>query len=403
VKKTLALCGLVLIAISAASASDEKVLWNFSGTGGDGSNPFSNYFIADAKGNLYGTVASGGTYFAGIVFMLKPGGNETILYEFGQSGAADGDSPHGRLAFDADGNLWGTTLAGGTYGKGCIFEMTKHGSQWKEKVIYSFSTSGETDGNDPAAGLTIAPDGTLYSTAADGGAYSAGVIYRLRKTGKTWKQTVIHSFNFPAGEGGYPYEGMIMDAAGNLYGGTSAGGADDHGAVYRLSPGKNGWTYSTLYSFTGENGDGSGMYWIDLIRDKAGNIFGATSFGGTDGNGTVWELVYSKAKDSYTEQILHEFAARGDGNNPYGGLAMDSKGNLYGTTYTGGAEQAGIVFELSKSGKNWNETILHDFAGGATDGSKPTGNLFLDSAGSVCGMTDDGGTYNLGIAYCVKP
>ena len=229
------------------------------------------------------------------------------------------------------------------------------------------------------------------------------MIYSLKKTGTNWKQSAIHSFDLAAGEGGNPYEGVIMDAAGNLYGGTSSGGADDHGAVYRLSPGKSGWTYTNLYSFTGENGDGSGMYWIDLISDKAGNIYGATNFGGTDGNGTVWELVYSKAKGSYTEQILHEFAASGDGNNPYGGLAMDSKGNLYGTTLTGGADQVGVVYELSKSGKTWNETILHDFAGGATDGSKPTGNLFLDSAGSVCGMTDDGGTDNLGIAYCVKP
>jgi uncharacterized repeat protein (TIGR03803 family) len=318
---------LVLTAISAASASDEKVLWNFSGTGGDGSNPFSNYFIADAQGNLYGATASGGTYYAGIVFMLTPAGEETILYEFGQ-GAADGDSPMGRLAFDAQGNLWGTTLAGGTNGKGCVFELTKHGSQWKEKVIYSFSASGQTDGNDPAAGLTIAPDGTLYSTTADGGAYSAGVIYSLKKTGKTWKQSAIHSFDLSAGEGGNPYEGVIMDSASNLYGGTSDGGADDHGAVYRLSPGKSGWTYTTLYSFTGENGDGSGMYWIDLIRDKSGNLYGATNFGGTNGNGTVWELVYSKAKGSYTEQILNEFPATGDGNNPYGGLAMDSKGNL---------------------------------------------------------------------------
>jgi uncharacterized repeat protein (TIGR03803 family) len=387
---------------SAAWASEEKVLWNFSGTNGDGSNPWSNYFISDAKGNLYGATASGGTYSNGMVFMLTPAGEEKILYEFQGQGAGDGSAPHGRLAFDAKGNIYGTTQAGGTNGTGTVYELTKHGSAWKEQVLYTFS-SGGLDGTSPSAGMTIAADGTMYSTTPDGGAYSAGAIFSLKKTGKGWQQTVIHSLDFSAGEGGFPYEGLMMDAAGNLYGGAPSGGSGGAGVIYRLSPTKQGWQYTNIYNFTGQNGDGSQLYWIDLISDPAGNIYGATSFGGTNGTGTVWELVYSKAKKTYSESILYEFGTSGDGNNPYGGLARDSKGNLYGTTLNGGSDGLGVVYKVTKHGKTWKETIVHNFAGGTTDGGKPTGNLFMDSTGRVYGMAENGGTSNLGIVYRMTP
>lgn len=388
---------------SAAWASKENVLWNFSGTNGDGSNPWSNYFISDAKGNLYGATDSGGTNSDGIVFMLTPAGEEKILYEFQGQGAGDGSSPYGRLAFDTKGNIYGTTQSGGANGTGTVYELTKHGSGWKEKVIYTFSAGG-LDGADPSAGMTIAADGTMYSTTPDGGAYGAGAIFSLKKTAKGWQQTVIHSLNFPS-EGGFPYEGLMMDAAGNLYGAAPSGGSGSNGVIYRLNHTKQGWEYTNLYSFTGQNGDGGGLYWIDLISDSAGNIYGATSFGGTNGTGTVWELVYSKAKKTYSESILYEFGTgtSGDGNNPYGGLVMDSKGNLYGTALYGGSDGLGVVYKVTKHGKTWKETIVHDFAGGTTDGQSPTGNLFMDSTGRVYGMAENGGTSNLGIVYRITP
>lgn len=389
--------------VSTAWASKERVLWNFSDTNGDGSQPWSNYFITDAKGNFYAVTASGGTYGEGTVFMLTPGGKETVLYEFQGQAANDGGSPHGRLAFDSAGNIYGTTQGGGVNGSGTVYELTKSGGKWKEQVIYAFSAAG-LDGASPSAGMTIASDGTMYSTTAGGGSYGAGAIFSLKKKGKTWKQTVIHSLNFPS-EGGFPYEGLMMDAAGNLYGGAPSGGSGGNGVIYRLSPTKSGWTYTNINNFTGQNGDGTGLYWIDLISDANGNIYGATSFGGTNGTGTVWELVYSKPKKTYKEKILYEFGASGsgDGNNPYGGLARDSKGNLYGTTLNGGSSGFGTAYELTKEGKTWKETILQDFAGGSTDGQYPTGNLFLDTKGGVCGMAENGGTYNDGIAYCITP
>jgi len=400
VKRFVGIFAVVLALALTSWASTEKVLWNFAG-GSDGSQPWSNYFISDAKGNLYAATAGGGTYSAGTVFMLSPAGKETVLYEFtGANG--DGNAPHGRLAFDAKGNIYGTTQSGGTNGTGTVYELSKRSGVWTEKVIYNFSATG-ADGISPSAGMTIAPDGTMYSTTPDGGAYSGGVIFSLKKTVKGWKQTVIHNINFPS-EGGFPYEGVMRDAAGNLYGVAPAGGASQQGVVYRLSPSKNGWVDTVLYSFTGQNGDGSGLYWIDLISDATGNIYGATSFGGTNGTGTVWKLVYSKTKKSYSESILYEFGSSGsgDGNNPYGGLAMDSKGNLYGTALNGGSSNLGAFYRLTKQGKTWKETILHSFVG-ANDGAQPTGNPYIDAQGRLYGMAETGGTANLGIVYRIKP
>jgi len=225
----------------------------------------------------------------------------------------------------------------------------------------------------------------------------------LKKTSKGWKQTVIQNLN-NSSTGGYPYEGLMMDTAGNLYGAAPTGGASGEGVIYRLSHTKKGWVDTVIYNFTGQNGDGSGLYWIDLISDKSGNIYGATSFGGTNGTGTVWELVYSDTKKSYSESILYEFGASGsgDGNNPYGGLAMDSEGNLYGTTLNGGASNLGTSYKLTKHGKIWKETVLHSFLG-ANDGSAPTGNPYLDAKGRVYGMAEVGGTSNLGVVYRITP
>ena len=401
-KSFVAIFAVVFALALTAWASTEKVIWDFGG-GSDGSGPWSNYFISDAKGNLYAATAAGGTYSSGVVFMLSPAGKETVLYEFKGQANGDGAAPHGRLAFDAKGNIYGTTQGGGTNGTGTVYELSpKKGGGWTEKVLYTFSATG-ADGNSPSAGMTIAPDGSMYSTTPDGGSFSGGVIFSLKKTSNGWKQKVIHNINFPS-EGGFPYEGLMRDAAGNLYGVAPSGGTSENGVVYRLSHTSKGWVDTVLYNFTGQNGDGSGLYWIDLISDSSGNIYGATSFGGTNGTGTVWELVYSKSKKTYSESILYEFgpSGGGDGNDPYGGLAMDSKGNLYGTALNGGSSGLGAFYKLTKQGKTWKETILHSFTGG-NDGNQPTGNPYIDAKGRLYGMTQTGGTANMGIVYRIAP
>ena len=401
-KRFVAIFAVVLALALTAGASTEKVVWDFKG-GSDGSGPWSNYFISDAKGNLYAATAAGGTYGAGTVFMLTPAGKETILYEFKGQSNGDGTGPHGHLTFDAKGNIYGTTQGGGTNGTGTVYKLSpKTGGGWTEKVIYTFSAAG-ADGTGPSAGMTIAADGTMYSTTPDGGAFGAGTVFSLKKTSTGWKQTVIQNLN-GSSNGGYPYEGLMMDAAGNLYGAAPTGGASGQGVIYRLSRTKKGWADKVLHSFTNANGDGSGLYWIDLISDTSGNIYGATSFGGTNGTGMVWELVFSATKKSYSERILYEFGASGsgDGNNPYGGLAMDSAGNLYGTTLYGGTSNIGTSYKLTKDGTTWKETILHTFAG-ANDGAQSTGNPYIDAKGRVWGMTETGGTSDLGVVYRITP
>jgi uncharacterized repeat protein (TIGR03803 family) len=401
VKRFVGMFAVVFALALTAWASTEKVLWNFGG-GSDGSGPWSDYFISDAKGNLYAATAAGGTYSAGTVFMLSPAGKETVLYEFTGSNG-DGNGPHGRLAFDAKGNIYGTTQGGGANSTGTVYELSpKKGGGWKEKVIYTFSATG-ADGTAPSAGMTIAADGTMYSTTPDGGAFQAGTVFSLKNTSKGWKQKVIQNLN-GSSNGGYPYEGLMMDAAGNLYGAAPTGGSGGQGVIYRLSHTSKGWVDTVLYNFTGQNGDGAGLYWIDLISDASGNIYGATGFGGTNGTGTAWELVYSQSKKKYSEKVLYEFGASGsgDGNNPYGGLTMDTKGNLYGTTLNGGPSNIGTFYKLTKQGKTWKETILHSFVGG-NDGNQPTGNPYMDAKGRLYGMTQTGGNSNLGIVYRITP
>jgi uncharacterized repeat protein (TIGR03803 family) len=406
--KSFPILALIVGLTAVAWASSETVLWNFSSSNGDGSGPWSNALISDSKGNLYGATSSGGTNSAGMVFEFSPNGSggytETILYDFKGQASADGARPYGSLAFDKLGNLFGTTQGGGANNTGTVYELSLKAGVWKEKVIYTFSATG-ADGSIPSAGVTIDKNGALYGTTTYGGANATGTVFQLTKVKNKWTEKVIHSFG-AAGDGTYPYAGVTLDTLGNLYGTTSIGGAGGSGSVYRLTAANGKWTETVLHSFTGQNGDGSGLYYISLISDAAGNLYGATGFGGTNNTGTVWELVYSKTKKTYSEKVLYSFGPIGgtDGNYPYGGLVMGKSGTLYGTTEQGGSSPiSGTVFELKKSGKNWTESILHNFIGGAGDGQDPSANLLIDAQGNLFGMAQFGGTSNSGIVYEVTP
>jgi uncharacterized repeat protein (TIGR03803 family) len=405
--KSFAVFALIVLVAVVAHASTETVLWNFSNSNGDGSAPWSNFFISDSKGNLYGVTGQGGTYSAGMVFELSPHGsggyNETILYEFKGSGNGDGSTPYGGLVFKK-GSLFGTTQGGGANGVGTVYKLSpKSGGGWTEKVIYSFSGTGG-DGQLPAAGVVIGKNGVLYGTTSFGGANSSGTVFQLTKTTKGWSEKVIHSFG-ASGDGSFPYGGLMLDALGNLYGTTSIGGAAGFGTVYQLTFTNKAWTETLLYSFTNANGDGGGLYYVNLISDKAGNLYGTTAFGGINNTGTVWELMYSKTKKTYSERVLYTFGVSGgsDGIYPYGGVVMGKPGTLYGTTEVGGSNpNGGTVYELKKSGKTWTESILHNFAAGS-DGQDPSGNLLRDAQGNLFGMAQFGGTSNDGIVYEVTP
>src|ERR1035441_9689320 len=256
-RAVLAIIAATLFVTSTWATAQEKVLYSFYG-GTDGNGPEAG-LIFDAAGNLYGTTGAGGTANTGTAFELTPtaggGWTEKVLYSFGAYGT-DGVVPYAGLIFDAAGNLYGTTYAGGTYYQyGTVFELTPAaGGGWTEKVLHNFVANG-TDGYYPWAGLAFDRFGNLYGTTSTGGTYEGGIVFELTPAGSGgWTETVLHRFG-NAMDGSGPLAGLIFDAAGNLYGTTSGGGTYD-GTVFELTPAGGGsWTEKVLWSF-GSGTDG---------------------------------------------------------------------------------------------------------------------------------------------------
>lgn len=390
-------CGALLLAIalklifglnSLAQAQTFTVLHKFNRSG-DGAWPRAGV-IRDAKGNLYGTTFDGGAFYYGAIFKLQVNGKETVLHSFT---GGDGLWPAAGLMRDAEGNLYGTTTMGGTseggmctYGCGTVFRLDTRG---KETVLHAF-TWENGDGALPMAPLVQDGDGNLYGTTNFGGlgcnGSGCGIIFKISKTGK-W--AVFYRF-IGGTDGLVPAGGIVLDAVGNLYGATTDGGSPNYGygTIYKVD--KNG-KHTVLYMLNGTS-DGSNPFG-SLVRDEAGNLYGTARGGGTsacgEGCGTVFKL---DNNSKFT--VLHTFTGGTDGGNPQTGLVRDSAGNLYGTTYEGGDVQCanegsygcGLVFRLDPKG---NYTVLHNFTGGA-DGVFPNG-LLLDSAGNLYGTTPEFG------------
>jgi uncharacterized repeat protein (TIGR03803 family) len=269
----------------------EKILHSFNG--GDGINPLAS-LIFDAAGNLYGTTTLGGDYIEGTAFELMPQGGgvwaEKILHNFNRNGA-DGDNPFASLIFDAAGSLYGTTYVGGADGGGTVFKLTpKAAGVWTEKILHDFNNNSK-DGFYPVASLIFDAAGNLYGTTVNGGAHGGGTVFELvPKSGGGWTEKVLYSFNTNGRDGTYPNASLIFNAAGNLYSTTYAGGAHNDGTVFELTPKVGGsWTEKVLHTF---NNLGRGGYkpYASLILDAAGNLYGTTSQGGAHGGGTVFKI-----------------------------------------------------------------------------------------------------------------
>lgn len=348
-------CGTVFgLTLAADLRWREKLLHTFNNDDASyGFDPQSG-LIFDAAGNLYGTTYYGGAHGYGTVFELMPtvsgGWTEKVLHSFTKNGK-DGYYPGANLVFDASGNLYGTTNLGGFYTVGTVFELTPNDDgSWREKVLHSFNNNFDFTGRDgfyPEAGLVFNASGYLYGTTLYGGVYGDGTVFELRPNEDgDWTEKVLHSFNTNGKDGYYPYAGLVSDTAGNLYGTTYAGGAYDEGTVFQLTATSGAWAERLLHSFSARGKDGYNPY-AGLIFDAAGNLYGTTLNGGAHNSGTVFELMPA-AGEHWTEKVLHHFAHDGkDGINPYAGLIFDAAGNLYGTTFAGGAYDEGTVFELT--------------------------------------------------------
>jgi len=322
---------------------------------------------------------------------------------------------------------------------GALLALTPSASaSWKEQVLYSFQ--GIPDGSVPVGSVVFDKAGNLYGATTDGGSSSCqsivqcGTVYQLTppvQKGDTWIETVLYIFKGNASnDGATPAGGLVIDSAGNLYGTTAYGGTGNCvllgtkmgcGAVFELSPPmqKGGaWTETVLYSFPS-----STQGYLprgDLVFDSAGNLYGATQFGGGKGNscdsfyqycGEVFKLSPPKQKGgAWAEKVLHSFAGGKDGAEPNGGLVLDSTGAVYGTTYFGGNEAAcpggvggtgcGTVFKLippTRKGATWTEELLHLF--NIQDGVAPAAGVIFDGSGNVYGTTYGGPQDRYGLVF----
>lgn len=387
----LALAGL-LAAPPCARAQTFRVLHSFSGS--DGASPWAG-LVMDSSGNLYGTTDFGGSNACvggcGTVFKLDTSGRLTVLHRFSGS---DGASPTTDLVIDSSGNLYGTTGAGGSsdcayYGCGTVFKLDTSGTL---TVLHSFS--GFSDGGWPYAGLVMDSSGNLYGMTVTGWGgsnacllYGCGTVFKLDTSGSGF--TVLHVIAGYPPDGGLPSGALVIDSSGNLYGTTLGGGAFSNacggacGTVFKLDTSRR---LTVLHSFSG--GDGANPYG-GLVLDTSGNLYGTTVGGGSDACfnrcGTVFKL--DTSGNGFT--VLHSFSGS-DGQWPYGGLALDSSGNLYGTTAANGT-----VFKLDTSGNNF--TVLHRFA--SSDGSWPLSRLAIDSSGNLYGTASMGGSSNQGTVF----
>jgi uncharacterized repeat protein (TIGR03803 family) len=406
----LAMIALTMLTMCAPAAAQTETLlhsFSFNENGKDGSTPYATLAI-DASGNLYGTTDAGGADNYGTVFEMSPkaggGWTEKILHSFIKNGE-DGQEPYAGVVLDASGNLYGTTVGGGAYGYGTVFEMSpKPGGGWTERILHSFHSNSE-DAENPYASLALDAAGDLYGTTFWGGAYRFGTVFELSpKEGGGWTEKVLYSFK----RDGYavkPYGGLILDGAGNLYGTTAFGGKSILGSVFELSPAEGGeWTETVLQSFNDVREEGSEPFG-SLIFDQAGNLYGTTYSGGSDNRGVVFELAPA-GDGTWKETVLHSFSKYGaNGRGPDAGLIFDAAGNLYGTTSYGGPSDSGTVFELTPAGGGvWTETTLYAFQlKGGKDGHFPYGGLVFDTAGNLYGTTPSGGTDGLGTAFEITP
>ena len=385
---TLAVLSALMIAAMPAQAQTQEVLYPFAGGTSDGANPYGG--ITFHNSNIYGTTYDGGLYGFGTVYQLTPNGTggwaEQVLYSFcpASPSCTDGENPtFGSVVFDSKGNLYGTTFGGGANGFGTIFQLVPPvtGSTWTYNVLYSFGAV--PDAQNPVNGLIMDKSGDLFGTAFGGGPGANGAVFELSPVaGGTWKESVPTSINSlyaglvqnpttgiiygttsttvfelgknPSGnwvelpiftfataaQGSQPNGTLMIDASGNLYGTTTAGGTNSDGVVYKLTLGTGGkWTEKVIYNF-GANGI---KPYGGVVADSQGNLYGTTTAGGKNGAGIVYELIYNATNKTYAERSIQAFVGE-NGALPYSGLVVDANNLVYGTTYLGGANGDGAVY-----------------------------------------------------------
>jgi uncharacterized repeat protein (TIGR03803 family) len=396
-----AMLGAVHQAAAHQAAASETVLHVFRAQQ-DGAFPWAG-LVPDGQGNFYGLAETGGANEFGTVFELTPASGKPYKFRavYSFTGSLDGAFPEAAPAFDSAGNIYGTTIFGGGYSQGAVFEITPDGhGGWQLAQSYDFT--GSTDGGKPAAGVVIGSDGTVYGSTTQGGAGGCGTIYALTPSGNGWAETTIHGFQ-GTDDGCYPYGQLAIGPNGDLFGTAEYGGAADYGVVFQLHKTAKTWKETVLYAFTGGQ-DGS-LPASSVTFDASGNLYGTTA----EYNGGVFRLTPPKQHGgTWGFSSLYTFTGGADGGNPYSGVTIGKNGVLYGATYAGGKPDCqngvgcGVVYRLTatKSGP-WTEKILKTFNGGRDGGNSFAVPVF-DAAGNLLG-TSYGGGRGVGTVFQLTP
>jgi uncharacterized repeat protein (TIGR03803 family) len=395
--RAVAVTAVFVLSLAAATATTTNVIFSLEEDEGEYAD---TDLETDGAGNIYGTTVLGGDFGGGTVFQLSPtptGWMHTVLYSF--TGGADGGEPYKGVTLDREGNLYGSAVTGGSGscegGCGVVYKLTNSGGAWTQTVIHAFT--GGDDGSGPGARVTVDSSGNVYGMAPTGGAYGLGTIYQLRQEHNgPWGLKVIHAFTGGA-DGATGSAGRMILRHGHLYGAATTGGTYGSGVVFELTP----WNFRTIYSFRGQP-DGSFPYGA-LLFDRLGNIYGTTYYGGANGIGAVYELSpRSSIVGEWKESVLYSFQEGSDGNSPISNLVADSVGNLYGTTSEGGLG-SGTIFKLSPVGSGqWMETVVHSFEG-PPDGAFSYNGMVVDLFGNFYGATVHGGDNDDGAVYKFTP
>ncbi len=395
------ICALSMIAMQPAQAQTFSVIYNFTPYGQQ--QPATGLTI-DAHENFYGTTLyTDSSHTDGGVFKLRQSGANWIftpLYGF-PNGVGNYD-PEGPLLLAADGNLFGNLATSwDSHYCGGVFHLAPSGSiprtalaQWNYTSIYTFSCG--SDGANPTGPLTFDQSGDIYGTTNRGGSAGFGTTYELTRSDNNWTETVLHSAQGD-GDGVLPVNGVVLDTSGNLYGVFAGAGPYGQGAIYELSPSGSGWTEQILYGFTGGS-DGEAP--SSVIIDASGDLFGTTSAGGSGNGGTIFEL--ARVNGGWNFSTLYSLSGTRGDCGPDARLILDTAGNLYGETKCDGAYGLGSVFKLTHSAGGWTYSDLHDFTGGS-DGEYPQGSLVFDTNGNLYGTTFGGGAYGGGVVFQITP
>lgn len=387
--KTRLLLLIVILNFTAWAGAQERVLHNF-GEGQDGAIPSSGVTLRNNR--LYGTTLKGGAFGSGTVYQMDRSGadwNEVVIHDFN---GTDGYAPEGKVIFDSSGNMYGTTVIGGDSGMGTVFMMSPTGNTWTETVLYSFT--GGADGAYPRPQLEFDNDGNLYGTTELLGVKGGGTVFELSPTIGGWSESTLYSFTAGIyGSGAYPWAGVTY-REGALYGTTYGGGSGGYGTVFKLKRNRSGWTYQVLHNFTGRDGARP----MARVVFRNGILYGTTSGGGIHECGTVFALnVSSRALQSFS------FCPFPDGNVPLSGVILDAENNVYGTTLAGGTSGRGAVFKLHPTPDGWTETLLYSFTGGNDGGNPVDDGLVFGENNKLYGTTLDYGSHGSGVVFELVP